>query len=400
MALIVDELTAVRDAYGDERRTVIEDAVGDIGIEDMIAPEDMVVTASHSGYVKRNPISLYKAQKRGGRGITGAGTTDEDFVAQLFVASTHDHILMFTNKGRAYAKRVYEIPQGGRASRGKALVNFLELKEGEKVVEMLPVREFSDGAYVMMATRKGKVKKTSLNAYANIRSSGIIAALIGDDDDLVDVRITVGTFDVMLGTRNGMATRFREEQVRPMGRASGGVRGIRLKEGDEVIGMAVLRPDSAETLITVCERGYGKRTALADYPIKNRGAQGVITIKATERNGKVVGMRIVSDDDDLMIITDRGKLIRMPVHGIPTIGRNTQGVRLIRLDDEAGEKVVAVERLAEKAEEGESGVEVAAPVEAPTGELEFEAEEEGGEEEPDEEPEPENGDGEGDGEEK
>jgi DNA gyrase subunit A len=408
MALIVDELTVIRDTYGDERRTVIEDAAIDIGIEDMIAPEDMVVTASHSGYVKRNPISLYRAQKRGGRGITGAGTTDEDFVAQLFVASTHDHILMFTNKGRAYSKRVYEIPQGGRASRGKALVNFLELKEGEKVVEMLPVREFSDGAFVMMATRKGKVKKTSLNAYANIRSSGIIAVLIADDDDLVDVRITAGNFDVMLGTRNGMATRFREEQVRPMGRASAGVRGIRLKEGDEVIGMAVLRPDSPETLITVCERGYGKRTALADYPIKNRGAQGVITIKASERNGKVVGVRIVNDDDDLMIITDRGKLIRMPVHGIPTIGRNTQGVRLIRLDDEAGEKVVAVERLAEKAEEGEEearGVEVAAPVEAPSGELEFEAEEEAGDEEPEPEPEAEadggevdgNGDGNGSG---
>jgi DNA gyrase subunit A len=307
---------------------------------------------------------------------------------------------MFTNKGRAYSKKVYEIPQGGRASRGKALVNFLELREGEKVVEMLPVREFSEGAFVMMATRMGKVKKTSLNAYANIRSSGIIAVLIGDDDDLVDVRITVGTFDVMLGTRNGMATRFREEMVRPMGRASGGVRGIKLREGDEVIGMAVLRRDSDETLITVCERGYGKRTALADYPIKNRGGFGVITIKASDRNGKVVGMRIVSDDDDLMIITDRGKLIRMPVHGIPTIGRNTQGVRLIRLDDEAGEKVVAVERLAEKADEGEEaarGVEVAAPVEAPTGELEFEAEEEGGDDEPEPEPEPENGNGEGEG---
>jgi DNA gyrase subunit A len=397
MALIVEELEAVRAQYGDERRTVIEDAVDEISLEDMIAEEDMVVTASHSGYVKRNPVSLYRAQQRGGRGITGAGTTEEDFIAHLFVASTHDHILMFTNKGRAYAKRVYEIPQGGRASRGKALVNFLELQEGERVVEMLPVREFSAGAYVIMATRKGVVKKTALTAYQNIRASGIIAALIDEDDDLVDIRITEGTFDILLGTRNGMAIRFDEERVRPMGRAARGVRGIALRDGDAVVGMAAIKPDSNETLITVCERGYGKRTPLADYPVKNRGGYGVITIKTTERNGKVVGVRIVRDDDDLMIITDRGKLIRMPVSGIPTIGRNTQGVRLIRLAEE--EQVVAVERLAEKAEAGEEGaegVEVAAPVEAPTGELEFE---EGAEEEPEPEPEPtDEGDGEnGDG---
>ncbi|HEY3358148.1 MAG TPA: DNA gyrase subunit A [Polyangia bacterium] len=394
MALIVGELEAVRDQFGDERRTVIEDAVDEISLEDMIAQEDMVVTASHSGYVKRNPISLYRAQKRGGRGITGAGTTEEDFIAQLFVASTHDHILMFTNKGRAYAKRVYEIPQGGRATRGKALVNLLELQEAERVVEMQPVREFSEGAYVVMATRKGVVKKTALTAFQNIRSSGIIALSIDEDDDLVDVRITEGTFDVLIGTQNGMAIRFDEERVRPMGRTARGVRGIALREssGDAVVGMAAIRPDSDETLITVCERGYGKRTPLADYPIKNRGGYGVITIKTTERNGKVVGVRIVRDDDDLMIITDRGKLIRMPVSGIPLIGRNTQGVRLIRLEE--GEKVVAVERLAEKAEgedEGAEGVEVAAPVEAPTGELEFE---EPADEEPEPEPEPEpDGDG-------
>jgi len=346
MEVIVEELQAIRDTYGDERRTLIESEAVDISIEDMIAPEEMVVTASHSGYIKRNPLSLYKSQNRGGRGVTGAGTTEEDFVAHLFVASTHHDILMFTNKGRVYSKRVYEIPQGGRASRGKAIVNLLDLKEGERVVEMLPVRDYSEGAFVIMATRKGVVKKTSLNAYANIRSSGIIALLIDEEDDLVDVRITAGNFDVLIATRDGMAIRFREEQVRPMGRAARGVRGISLREGDAVVGMAVVRHDSDETLITVCERGYGKRTSLRDYPVKNRGGMGVITIKTTERNGKVVAMRVVSDEDDLMVITDRGKLIRMPVRSIPTIGRNTQGVRLIRLDYEAGERVVAVERLA------------------------------------------------------
>jgi DNA gyrase subunit A len=357
MAVIVTELEQIREQYGDDRRTeIVADEIGDIAEEEMIAEEDMVVTVTHEGYIKRSPVSQYRAQKRGGRGVTGAQAADEaDFVSKLFVASTHDHILMLTSKGRAYAKKVYELPQAGRAARGKAIVNLLELQPGERVVEFLPVREFKEGEYLVMATRKGVIKKTELNAFGNIRATGIIAILVDEDDQLVDVRITEGKHHVLLGTKRGYALRFDEQKVRAMGRAARGVRGISLREGDEVVGMAVLMPDASETLLTVCEKGYGKRTPTSDYPLKGRGGMGVITIKTTERNGNVVGVRIVSDQDDLMIITSGGKIIRMPVRGIPAIGRNTQGVRLIRFDE--GEKVAMVERLAEQEEE-EAGKEV------------------------------------------
>jgi DNA gyrase subunit A len=354
MSVVVTELEEIKSSYNDARRTEIIDFEGVIDIEDMIVPEEMVVTVTHGGYVKRNPKTLYRPQRRGGRGVTGAATHEEDFVAQLFVASTHDTILMLTNKGRAYTKKVWEVPQAGRTAKGKAFVNLLPLQEGERVVALLPVREFSEGAFVVMATRRGHIKKTSLNLFSAIRASGIIALSIADDDDLVSVRITEGSSDLLLGTRNGWAIRFREENVRPMGRTARGVRGIRLREGDDqVIGMAVIPREEPATLLTVCERGYGKRTPTSDYPTKNRGGKGVITIKTTERNGKVVNLRLVTNDDDLMLITDGGKLIRMPVDGIPTIGRNTQGVRLIRLEEQ--EKVVAMERIAEK-EEGETEV--------------------------------------------
>jgi DNA gyrase subunit A len=376
ISVIVGELEAVRDEYGDERRTEFLDIDVDIDVEDMIAPEEMVVTVTHGGYVKRNPKTLYKAQKRGGRGITGAATHEEDFVAQLFVASTHDTMLMFTSKGRVYAKKIYEIPQAGRTAKGKAFINLLPLQENERVVALQPVREFSEGAFVVMATKRGLIKKTSLESFANIRASGIIALSIQEDDSLVGVRITEGTSDLLLGTRNGWAIRFREENVRPMGRAARGVRGIKLREtGDFVVGMAAVSREAPATLLTVCERGFGKRTPTSDYPTKNRGGKGVITIKATERNGKVVGLRIVTDDDDLMLITDGGKLIRMPVDGIPTIGRNTQGVRLIRL--EADEVVVAMERMAER-EEGDR--EVSPEVAAARAEEQTLAEEDLGEE--------------------
>ncbi len=370
MAVVIEELQEIQSEYGDTRRTELLDIdAGEIDVEDMIAPEEMVVTVTHGGYVKRSPKTLYRAQRRGGRGVTGAATHEEDFVAQLFVASTHDTLLMITNKGRAYSKKVWEVPQAGRTAKGKAFVNLIPLQEGERVVALLPVREFSEGAFVVMATRLGQIKKTSLDAFGNIRVSGIIALTIADDDDLVSVRITEGASDLLLGTRNGWAIRFREENVRPMGRSARGVRGIRLRksesaEADEVVGMAVIPREEPATLLTVCEKGYGKRTPTSDYPTKNRGGKGVITIKTTERNGKVVGLRLVTDDDDLMLITDGGKLIRMPVAGIPTIGRNTQGVRLIRLEGAEGakeaEKVVAMERLAEKEEGGEVAPEVAA----------------------------------------
>jgi DNA gyrase subunit A len=358
MAVVIAELKAIREEYGDDRRTEFSDFGGDIDVEDMIAPEEMVVTVTHGGYVKRNPKTLYKAQKRGGRGITGAATHEEDFVSQLFVASTHDTLLMFTNKGRVYAKKIWEIPQAGRVAKGKAFINLIPLQDNERVVALQPVREFSEGAFVVMATQRGLIKKTSLQAFGNIRASGIIALSIQEDDDLVGVRITEGAGDLLLGTRNGWAIRFREENVRPMGRTARGVRGVRLRDSDLVVGMAVVSRDATATLLTVCERGYGKRTATSDYPTKNRGGKGVITIKATERNGKVVGMRIVTDEDDFMLITSGGKLIRMPVNGIPTIGRNTQGVRLIRLDE--AETVVAMERLAESEDEAEMSPEVAA----------------------------------------
>ncbi|HMF39249.1 MAG TPA: DNA gyrase subunit A, partial [Polyangia bacterium] len=407
MEVVVGELEEMKKEYGDERRTEISDEdVGNIHVEDMIAPEEMVVTVTHGGYVKRNPKTLYRAQRRGGRGITGAATHEEDFVAQLFVASTHDTLLMLTNKGRAYSKKVWEVPQAGRTAKGKAFVNLIPLQEGERVVALLPVREFSEGAFVVMATRLGQIKKTSLDAFANIRVSGIIALTIAGDDDLVSVRITEGASDLLLGTRNGWAIRFREENVRPMGRSARGVRGIRLRQGesadaDQVVGMAVIPREEPATLLTVCEKGYGKRTPTSDYPTKNRGGKGVITIKTTERNGKVVGLRLVTDDDDLMLITDGGKLIRMPVAGIPTIGRNTQGVRLIRLEQAEGEKeaekVVAMERIAEK-EEGER--EVAPEVAAARAEAEAEplAEEDLGDESDADDGEGEGGDEGGEGE--
>jgi DNA gyrase subunit A len=354
--VIVSELEEVRSLYGDERRTEIMDVDVDIDAEDMIAPEEMVVTVTHGGYVKRSPKNLYKAQKRGGRGVTGAATHEEDFVSQMFVASTHDTLLMFTSKGRVYARRIWEVPAAGRNAKGKAFVNLIPLQESERVVALQPVREFSEGAFVVMATRRGLIKKTTLGAFSNIRANGIIALTIEEDDALVGVRITEGSSDLLLGTRHGWAIRFREENVRPMGRTARGVRGIKLRDAkDEVVGMAVVPRELPATLLTVSERGYGKRTRTSDYPTKNRGGKGVITIKTTDRNGKVVGLRIVTDEDDLMLITDGGKLIRMPVAGIPTIGRNTQGVRLIRLEE--GEKVVAMERLAEAdEEEGERAV--------------------------------------------
>jgi DNA gyrase subunit A len=392
--VIVAELEEVKLLYGDDRRTEIIDVDGDINVEDMIAPEEMVVTVTHGGYVKRSSKSLYRAQKRGGRGITGASTHEEDFVAQMFVASTHDTLMMFTNQGRVYARKIWEVPNAGRTAKGKAFVNLIPLQESERVVALLPVKEFSEGAFVVMGTQRGIIKKTSLGAFSNIRASGIIALSIDEDDALVGVQITEGASDLLLGTRDGWAIRFREEGVRPMGRNARGVRGIKLREKDDaVVGMAVIPRDQPLTLLTVCERGYGKRTPTSDYPTKNRGGKGVITIKTTDRNGKVVNMRIVTDDDDLMLITDGGKLIRMPVDGVPTIGRNTQGVRLIRL--EAEETVVAMERLAEK-EEGD--VEVSPEVAAARAEALNLAEEDLGEEGAAEDEDDETDDDEGEGE--
>jgi len=349
--VVVRELEAIDQEFGDERRTEILSEAADISLEDMIADEDMVVAVTHSGYIKRNPVSLYRAQRRGGRGVAGMETREEDFVSQIFVASTHSHILMFTNTGRAYTKKVYEVPQAGRAARGKALANLLDLREGERVVQMLPVREFREGQFALMATRLGVVKKTDLMEFDAIRATGIIAIQIDDGDQLIDAQLTDGARHVLLATRGGMAIRFPEDQVRAMGRAARGVIGIRLEEGDALVGMSILEAESTASILTVCEQGFGKRTDATEYRVQNRGGVGIITIKTTDRNGPVVGCRIVQDSDHLMTITDGGKIIRMPVGGISVIGRNTQGVRLVRLEE--GEKIAAVERLAEAEEEPE-----------------------------------------------
>jgi len=342
--IIKEELAYLKERYGDERLTEIVEETEDISIEDMIVEEDMVVTISHAGYIKRNPITLYNSQRRGGKGKTGMGTKEEDFVEHLFVASTHDTFLFFTNLGRVYWRKVHELPRAGRLARGKAIVNLLALGEGEKLATVLSVRSFEPGHTIFMATKGGMVKKTDIMAYSRPRSGGIIAVDLVPGDELIGARITDGTQNVFLASRHGKSIRFHESNVRPTGRASRGVRGMRLAEGEYIVGMEVLT--DGKTLMAVTENGYGKRTSVDEYPIRHRGGKGVITIKTTERNGMTVAIVLVTDEDDLMLMTDRGKIIRMPVRDISVIGRNTQGVRLIVM--EPGERVARAARLAEK----------------------------------------------------
>ncbi len=349
--IIVSELEEVKQLHTDERRTQIVDESIEISIEDMIVEEDMAVTISHEGYIKRNAAALYRAQRRGGRGKIGATTKEEDFVEHLFVASTHSYILFFTTSGKVYWTKVHELPQAGRAARGKAIVNLLNLEKDEKISAFLPVREFQEGRYVVFATKNGTVKKTDLMAYSNPRKAGIIAITLDAGDEVIGVRLTDGQQQLILSTREGQAVRFKEEDVRPMGRGAGGVRGITLDERDSVVGLDVVSPGA--TLLAVAERGYGKRTEMDEYRLTRRGGKGIITMKTTDKTGLVVGVRMVTDDDDIMLVTDGGKVIRTPVRGISVIGRNTQGVRLIDLGE--GEKVGGVARLAEKEEDDEPG---------------------------------------------
>jgi DNA gyrase subunit A len=360
MAAIVDELKQIRTDFADPRRTQIVDAEGEILTEELIDEEETVVTRTHLGYIKRTRAREYSAQGRGGRGIQGAGSADGDFVADMFAASTHDHLLLFTDKGRVYYKKVFELPEGARTAKGRPIVNVCDLQEGEQVVAMLPFKEFSEGTSVFFATQSGTVKKTELSAFENVRQSGIKAITIEEGDRLVGASLVTKADDVLLASAKGFAVRFTEERARAMGRNAAGVRGIALREGDRVVGMATFPRDSSATLITVCERGYGKRTALGDYPTKNRGGKGVITIKTSARNGLVSGVRIVTEEDHMILISDRGKLIRLRVRDIPLQGRATQGVRVMRVDD--GEHVAAIERLAEPADE--SGIAEGAPIEA------------------------------------
>lgn len=344
LEIIVEELQELKEKYGDPRRTEIVEQSEEINIEDMIVEEQMVITVSSSGYIKRNPITLYRTQLRGGKGVTGMTTKEEDFVENLFVASTHAYILVFTDKGKAYWIKTYEIPQAGRSARGKAIVNLLNISADESISAVLPVGSFEEGGYVVMATKNGIIKKTELKAYSRPRANGIAAITIEQDDALIGVDITDGDREIFLGTKLGMAIRFREQDVRPTGRVSRGVRGIRLKKDDEVVGMEVLRGDS--TLLTIAERGYGKRSRAFEYRRQSRGGKGIITIKTFERNGNVVGVKQVTEEDNLMIITSKGKIIRIAVHNISVIGRNTKGVRLISVEKD--ERVVGVTRLAEE----------------------------------------------------
>ncbi len=346
--IIRAETSELAEAYGDTRRTEIVAESTDIDVEDMIAEEEMVVTLSHSGYIKRSPISLYRAQRRGGKGIKGMAPKDEDFVEALFVASTHSYMLCFTVKGKLYWVKVHELPQGGRATRGKAIVNLLQLEPGDALATVLAVREFSEGRQVLMATQQGIVKKTDLMAFARPRAGGIIAINIAEEDRLVSARLTDGEMEVFLASRQGKAIRFVEEDVRSMGRVAAGVKGINLAAEDVLVAMEAVA--GTPTFLTVTEHGYGKRTRIDEYPLQKRGGMGVITIKTSERNGPVVGALVVDDQDEVMLISDAGKVIRMKVGDISVIGRNTQGVKLIGLD--AGERLVGVARLAE-AENGE-----------------------------------------------
>ncbi len=353
LGIIKEELQAVSAEYGDERRTQIVEDAADLTIEDLIADEEMVVTVSHTGYIKRNPSSQYRAQRRGGKGVTGMTTKEEDFVVELFVASTHQTVLFFTNTGRVYWLKVHEIPQASRAARGKAIVNLLSLKGEERVAAILPVRAFEEGKYIVFATRQGVVKRTELTQFAKPLSGGIRAVTIDDGDQLIAARLTDGQREIMLATRQGMAIRFKEDQARAMGRAARGVTGIELDAEDAVIAMEALAPSEQGTLLTVCENGYGKRTPMDEYRLQNRGGKGIITIKTTDRNGPVVGVVQVEDADEVMLVTNRGKIIRSAVKGIRVQGRDTQGVRLISV--EADEKVVGHARLAEQEENGNGG---------------------------------------------
>ncbi len=341
--VIKKETREIRDKYGDERRTEILKETGDIEIEDLIAEEDMVVTISHHGYIKRNPISLYRAQRRGGKGTTGVRPTGEDFVELLFVASSHDYLLFFTNKGRVYWKKVHELPEAGRTSRGKAIVNLLELQRGERVATTLAVRDFEDASFVVMATRRGLVKKTELSAYSRPTAKGIAAIRINPGDELISVRVSKREDDIFLTTRQGKAIRFPEADLRPMGRVAVGNIGIRMDPDDEVVAMEMIK--EGETILTVTANGFGKRTRTEEYRAQSRGGKGILTIKTTERNGPVVYAYQVNDSDQLMIITGQGKIIRLRVADISVRGRNTQGVKLIDLGE--GEQVVAVAKVME-----------------------------------------------------
>ena len=344
-----EELTDIRSRFSDERRTQILSASADLSDEDLIAEEDVVVTISHAGYIKRNPLTEYRSQRRGGKGVVGATTREEDFVEHLFISSTHAFLLFFSSIGKVYWVKVHEIPQGGRMAKGKAIVNLLPLQDGEKISAFLPIREFQDDDFIVFATRKGQVKKTKLMAYANPRRDGIIAITLGADDEVIGVQLTDGKQEIFLSTRSGKAIRFGEGEVRATGRGTSGVRGMTLEEGDEVVSLEILNQEA--TLLTVSSQGYGKRSRIEDYRLQSRGGKGISTMRTTDKTGAVCGVRQVKEDDDLMLVTDSGKIIRIRLAELRVIGRNTQGVKLFNVG--ADGYVSSIALVAE--EEGEAG---------------------------------------------
>ena len=325
-------------------------AANEIAVEDLIADEDVAISITHSGYIKRTSITSYRAQRRGGRGRMGMKTKDEDFVSNLFIASTHSYILIFTDRGRIYWLKVHEIPDVGPQGKGKAIVNLVQLSGGEKLAAFCAVRDFGSGGFVLLATRRGIVKKTELAAFSNPRPSGIIALSVEDGDQLIDAVLTSGEDELLIGTESGMAIHFSEKDARPMGRTAYGVKGIELDEGDAVVSLQVVR--AGGTVLTVTRNGYGKRTTLDEYRIQSRGGKGLIDIKASDRNGPVVGVNFLRGEEQVMLITEKGMIIRLNTAEISTIGRNTQGVRLIQLEE--GDHLVSVARLAEREDDDES----------------------------------------------
>ncbi|MGB2706284.1 MAG: DNA gyrase subunit A [Candidatus Omnitrophota bacterium] len=340
--IIKEELAEINKKFGDERRTELMGEAEELEMEDLIQEEDVVITVSHSGYIKRLPVSAYKKQHRGGKGITGAGMKEEDFIEDLFVASTHDNLLFFTDKGKAFTVKVYDIPQTGRVAKGKAIINMLSLSSGEKITSSIPVKKFDEGTFLMMVTRAGKIKKTALSAFANIRKSGIIAISLATGDNLMAAKLTSGRDDVFIATKEGKAIRFSEKAIRDMGRGAAGVRGMNLGKKDTVIGMEVIS-DKKATLLSVTENGFSKRTEAGEYRIQSRGGKGIINLKVTGKNGPVVGLKLVSDKDDIMIITSKGMVVRCAVKDIRATGRAAQGVRIIKLGK--ADKVVSVARV-------------------------------------------------------
>ena len=339
--IIKEELTAVKERYGDERRTEIIKDYTEFSLEDTIAEEEVVVTISHKGFIKRFPVSGYRKQARGGRGVTGAGTKDEDFIEHMFVSSSHHYIMFFTDKGKCYWKKVYEIPEGGRAARGRSLQNLVEKEKDEKITAFVTVKEFVDTKNIVMVTQNGTIKKTVLSAYSNVRRGGINALTIAPGDKLIEVKLTDGDNDIIIGTKKGMAIRFNEKEVRPMGRTATGVRGIKLSKDDIVIGLIVVK--SSSTLLVVTDKGYGKRSSIDDYRITHRGGKGVITIRTGEKTGNLISMKEINDNDELVIITNGGMVIRLGVKKIRVMGRATQGVKLVNLKE--GDSIADVARV-------------------------------------------------------